>query len=267
MFGATFYHRMLRKYVITFGNMFNDIDVQRLDSNDERIQTLRIPIAYGPKQKFLARLSQDPNLDQDVAISLPRIGFEVVGLNYSPTRKLSSTQQNYYVESDGNVKVQYAPVPYDIQIAMSIFAKNADDGAQIIEQILPYFQPEWTNSIKLVPGMNLTYDVPTVLNDVSVEDTYEGDFETRRALIWNLNFTMKGYMFGPTNNRGLITRAITNTYTGVLPDATVYAERVTTQPGLTSAGEPTSNTALSIDRDDIKPTDDYGFASSITEFT
>ena len=130
MFGSTFYHSTLRKYVITFGNMFNGIYVQRLNQNDERIQTLKVPIAYGPKEKFLVRIGQDPNLDQDVAISLPRIGFEMVGINYASNRKLPSTQKNVKVSSSDNTSfsTQYIPVPYDIQFRMSIFVKNADDG-------------------------------------------------------------------------------------------------------------------------------------------
>jgi len=170
MFGRTFYHGTLRKYVVVFGNMFNGIYVQRLNSSNVRIQNLKVPIAYGPKEKFLVRLAQDPNLDQDVAVSLPRIGFEMTGLNYSSIRKLPSTQKNYNTSDTDNTNVttQYRPVPYDITFQMSIFVKNADDGTQILEQILPYFQPEWTNNINLIPEMNLTYDVPCILTDVSV---------------------------------------------------------------------------------------------------
>lgn len=265
MFGRTFYNSSLRKYVITFGNMFNGIYVQRLDSNETRIQNIKVPIAYGPKQKFLVRLNQDPNLDQDVAISLPRIGFEVVGMNYAANRKLPSTLTNYNVNRGDvtKIKTQYAPVPYDIQFAMSIFVKNADDGAQIFEQIIPYFQPEWTNSMNLIPDMDLTYDVPCVLNDVSIEDTYEGDFDTRRALIYNLNFTMKGYFFGPISTTGLIRRAVLNTYDNL--DAAIQAEIISLQPGLKQDGTPTSNTALSVPISDIEADDDYGFATNISE--
>ena len=176
MFGNTFYHGTLRKYVVVFGNMFNGVYVQRFNSNNERIQTLKVPIAYGPKEKFLVRLAQDPNLDQDVAVSLPRIGFEMTDISYASIRKLPSTQKNFSTNNSNskNLLSQYRPVPYDINFQMSIFVKNADDGTQILEQILPYFQPEWTNSINLIPEMNLSYDVPCTLNSVTVEDTYEG---------------------------------------------------------------------------------------------
>tara|TARA_R110001606_G_scaffold367146_1_gene522545 strand:- start:427 stop:1227 length:801 start_codon:yes stop_codon:yes gene_type:complete len=266
MFGRTFYHGTLRKYVVVFGNMFNGIYVQRLNSSNVRIQNLKVPIAYGPKEKFLVRLAQDPNLDQDVAVSLPRIGFEMTGLNYSSIRKLPSTQKNSRTSDtdSGNVTTQYRPVPYDITFQMSIFVKNADDGTQILEQILPYFQPEWTNNINLIPEMNLTYDVPCILTDVSVEDTYEGDFATRRALIWNLGFTMKGYMFGPVSTSGIIKRATVNYSSDI--SATLPEQTSTITPGLTSDGKPTSNTALSIDSNNIDAEDDYGFAKAITEY-
>lgn len=265
MFGRNFYHGTLRKYVIVFGNMFNGIYLQRFNQNNERIQTLKVPIAYGPKEKFLVRLSQDPNFDQDVAISLPRIGFEMTALTYAADRKLPSTQKHVSVSRSDNTvyKTQYRPVPYDINFQMSVFVKHADDGTQILEQILPYFQPEWTNSINLIPEMNLTYDVPCVLTDVSLEDTYEGSFDTRRALIWNLNFMMKGYVFGPTSTTGLIRRSITN-FAADLPDASA-AERVSVYPGLTANGQPTSNANFTVSESIIEPDDDYGFVTTIDE--
>tara|TARA_R110002153_G_scaffold191796_1_gene345142 strand:+ start:2013 stop:2810 length:798 start_codon:yes stop_codon:yes gene_type:complete len=265
MFGNTFYHGTLRKYVVVFGNMFNGVYVQRFNSNNERIQTLKVPIAYGPKEKFLVRLAQDPNLDQDVAVSLPRIGFEMTDISYASIRKLPSTQKNFSTNNSNskNLLSQYRPVPYDINFQMSIFVKNADDGTQILEQILPYFQPEWTNSINLIPEMNLAYDVPCTLNSVTVEDTYEGDFSTRRALIWNLSFTMKGYIFGPVSTSGVIKRATVNYSSDV--ESTSPELISTTTPGLTSGGVPTSNTARSVSANDIDADDDYGFARTLTE--
>ena len=265
MFGRTFYHGTMRKYVVVFGNMFNGIYVQRFNSSNERIQTLSVPIAYGPKEKFLVRLAQDPNLDQDVAVSLPRMGFEMTGINYAANRKLPSTLQHSKVDRSDITKLttQYIPVPYDIQFTLSIFVKNADDGTQILEQILPYFQPEWTNNIKLIPEMDLTYDVPCILNDVSVEDTYEGDFAARRALIWNLNFTMKGFVFGPTSTSGVIRRSVVSfgdQDTGVLS-----FEKVSSNPGLTADGTPTSNSALSIETSEIEADDPYGIISDISD--
>lgn len=264
MFGRTFYHGTLRKYVVAFGNMFNGIYVQRFDASGNRIQTLNVPIAYGPKEKFLVRLAQDPNLDQDLAITLPRLGFEMVSVNYAANRKLPSTLKHSKVDRNDNTKLttQYIPVPYDIQFTLSIFVRNADDGTQILEQILPYFQPEWTNNMKLQPELDLVYDVPCILNDVSVEDTYEGDYSSRRALIWNLNFTMKGYIFGPISTSGTIRRATVGI--GDLDNLTAI-EQVNTQPALKADGTPTSNTALSIPISQIVVDDDYGIASDITD--
>jgi hypothetical protein len=211
MFGY-FSHGIIRKYVIVFGSMFNDLTVQR-NSGSSRIQTLAVPIAYGPKQKFLVRLDTDPNLDREIAISLPRIGFELSGISYDSNRKLNSAQKNTYDHTDKNFrKTQYTPVPYNIDFTMSIFVKNADDGTQILEQILPYFKPEWNTSVNLVPEMNIKMDIPTVLNSVDFEDAYDGDFQTRRAIIWNLNFTMKGYLYGPVANQGVIKRIAVDIY-------------------------------------------------------
>ena len=146
---------------------------------------------------------------------------------------------------------------------MSVFVRNADDGTQILEQILPYFQPEWTNNIKLIPEMDLTYDVPCILNDVSVEDTYEGDFSTRRALIWNLNFTMKGFIFGPTSTTGTIRRNEIKFFADTT--ASTGAEQLSQQPALTTDGKPTTNNAISVPLDQIEPDDDFGISSNISE--
>ena len=210
MFGNSFYFGTIRKYVIAFGNLFNDIYVQRLDSNGNRIQTLAVPLAYGPKEKWLVRLVQDPNLDADVAITLPRMGFEITNLTYASQRKLSSTLRNSRLKTSDldRVDTQFVPVPYDINILLSIFVRNADDGAQILEQIVPYFRPEFVTNVRLIPEMGIVSDTPVVLQDVSIEDTYEGDFDTRRALIYNMNFSMKAYFYGPVSNSGVIKRTI-----------------------------------------------------------
>lgn len=211
MFGY-FSHGLIRKYVIVFGSMFNDLTIQR-NSGSTRIQTIGVPIAYGPKQKFLVRLDTDPNLDREIAVSLPRIGFELSGISYDSNRKLNSAQKNTYDHTDKNFKkTQYTPVPYNIDFTMSIFVKNADDGTQILEQILPYFKPEWNMTVNLIPEMNIKMDIPTVLNSVDFEDAYDGDFQTRRAIIWNLNFTMKGYLYGPVANQGVIKRIAVDIY-------------------------------------------------------
>lgn len=258
-----FRHETIRKYVILFGSYFDDITVQRYNSSNVRIQTLGVPLAYGPKQKFLVRLATDPQLDRDVAIQLPRMGFELQNIAYDPTRKLNNTQKNFYVSSTDNTvnKTQYTPVPYNFDFILSIFVKSADDGTQIIEQILPYFKPEWNSTVNLIPEMGISMDIPTILNSVDIEDNYEGDFLSRRALIWNLNFTMKGYLYGPTSTSGVITRAQVDLHPNTAI-TTSRTSRVVIVPGLLPNGQPTTNSAASIDRNLIKSTDDYGFASN-----
>jgi len=260
MFGY-FSHGIIRKHVIVFGSMFNDITIERKNAGT-RVQTLAVPIAYGPKQKFLVRLEADPNLDREIAMSLPRLGFELAGITYDPSRKLNSTQKNSYVFSDKTLlRTQYTPVPYNMDFILSIMVKNADDGTQILEQILPYFKPEWNISVNLIPEMKIAMDVPTILNSVSLQDTYDGDFQTRRALIWDLNFTMKGYLYGPVSSQGIITRTSSNFYA----DTTLGTEKssqLVLVPGLQSDGTSTANSAASIHRDLIDADDDYGFAAN-----
>lgn len=209
MFGQTFYHQLLRKYIIMFGNLFNDIQVNRYDSNNKLVTNLRVPINYGPRDKALSRLDQNPDLIPEYGIILPRMSFEMMSMNYAPTRKLNTIDRKVYqTDSDtSRLKFQYNPVPYDINMALSIMVKNADDGAQILEQILPYFTPEWTTTMNIVPEMNVKQDIPVVLQGVSTEDTYEGNFEQRRALIHTIDFIIKGYFYGPVRTSEVIKSA------------------------------------------------------------
>lgn len=278
MFGSQFYHQSLRKYIIMFGNMFNDVFVRRYDSNGNSIQAVAVPLSYGPKEKFLVRITQDPNLDQQVAIQLPRMGFEMTTLNYDGNRRLNAHNKNVKVTNDENkLDFNYAPVPYDLQFSLYAYVRNADDGAQILEQIVPYFGPEWTNSVRVIPQTNLTIDVPTVLNNVSIEDTYEGNFETRRALIYTFEFTVKAYFYGPVRRQGVIKRAqidfgivSSNSSSKItLEDIsqTGRSSRVVIQPGLLANGSPTSNSSASISFNLINADDDYGFCSNTFFFT
>jgi hypothetical protein len=259
-----FRHQTIRRYIALFGSYFDDITVQRYDRNGNHIQTLGVPIAYGPKQKWLVRLDADANLDRDIAVQVPRMGFELTSISYDPERKLNTTQKNFYVSSSDNTvnKTQYVPIPYNIDIILSIYVKNAEDGTQIVEQILPYFRPEWNNSVNLIPEMNIAMDVPTILNSVDIEDTYESDFLNRRALIWNMNFTMKGYLFGPVSTSGVITRTQIDFHANTDISNSARVARVVTVPGLLANGSPTTNSSASISRNLIKSTDDYGFASN-----
>lgn len=278
MFGSQFYHQSLRRYVIMFGNMFNDIVVRRYDASGNNVGAIAVPLSYAPKEKFLARITQDPNLDQQVAIQLPIMSFEMTTLNYDGTRRLNAHNRNVKVTTDEDkLDFNYAPVPYDLQFNLYAFVRNADDGAQILEQIVPYFGPEWTNSLRIIPQTSITQDIPTVLNTVSIEDTYEGDFETRRALIYTFDFTIKAYFYGPVRRQGVIKRSqidfgIVTSNVGnkiSLEDVaqTGRSSRIVIQPGLLANGSPTTNSAASIPYNQIDADDDYGFCSNSFFFT
>jgi hypothetical protein len=274
MFGRTWNHDSLRKYIIVFGTVFNDIYINRLSNAGEVLQTLKVPLTYGPKDKVLSRLEQSPRLDNQVGIILPRISFEMTTMEYDPTRKLNTlnklTKQSTNAGTDDEVKYQYQPVPYDMQFEMNILVKNAEDGTRIVEQIVPYFTPDFTVSVNLVPEVDGPRDIPIILNSITSQDEYEGSFEQRRALIWTLSFTMKGYLYGPTKKSKLIKLAET---TFRLPedvetgntDNTANTIVVASRPGLTANGQPTTNTALSISYEDIISTDNYSIINTITE--
>lgn len=275
MFGQTWQHSTLRKYVILFGTLFNNLYVNREDTIGETIQTLKIPLSYGPKEKFLARLDGNPNLDREIAIVLPRMAFEMVDLNYDNDRKMNTINKIVATgENDSSVKYMYSPVPYNIQFNLYVMTKNAEDGARIIEQILPYFTPSWTSTVNILPEMNHKIDVPLTLNSVVSEDTYEGDFISRRAIIWTLSFTMKAQLFGPVRDAGLIKEVDVNIS---IPPSNVSAGNanfintpttlnIDIRPGLTANGQPTSNAALSVDASQISRDDNYGFIIDFTEY-
>lgn len=274
MFGRTWNHDSIRKYIIVFGTVFNDIYINRLSSTGEVLQTLKIPLTYGPKDKVLARLDQNPEMLNQVGIVLPRISFEMTSMEYDPTRKLNTlnklTKQSTTAGTDDEVKYQYQPVPYDMQFEMNILVKNAEDGTRIVEQIVPYFTPDFTVSVNVVPEVDGPRDIPIVLNSITSQDQYEGAFTERRVLTWTLNFTLKGYLYGPTKKSKLIKKAET---TFRLPEDvatgnttnTTSTVIVTARPGLTANGQPTSNSAASLPYDEIISTDDYGFIHEITE--
>ena len=185
MLGQQFYHETIRKVIVSFGTMFNDIQLVRKDNNGNITQTMKVPLAYGPREKFLVRLREDVDLTKQVAISLPRIGFEIRNLSYDPTRKLNRVQKFKTVKGAEakQLDTQYMPVPYNLELELYIMAKQSDDALQIVEQILPYFQPDYTITISDLGG-GTKRDVPVVLTSISYEDNYEGDFEQRRALIY-----------------------------------------------------------------------------------
>lgn len=267
MLGSTYYHGTLKKYVTLFGTLFNDLYINRVDNIHNVTNSIKVPLSYAPKEKVLARLEGDPNLTNPIAMVLPRMAFEITTMTYAPTRKLPTIGKNTKVFDDATqLKYTYSPVPYDISFSLYIMVKNQEDGTQILEQILPYFTPEWTTTINLIPELNIVQDIPLVLLNVTPQDTYEGNFEERRVITWTLDFIMKGYFYGPVRKSKTITLANTNFFDASLYDdidnAIGNAQRVsgsTIEPGLTANGEPTSNASLSVDRNEITANSQYGF--------
>jgi hypothetical protein len=194
-----FYHEILRKTIVAFGTLFNGITVERKDNNNTVDSVIEVPLAYGPTQKFLARLEQEPNLNKPVQITLPRMSFEFVGLRYDTARKLAPTQSFVATIRTDNTDLRkaYMPVPYNMDFELSIMTLLNDDMLQIVEQILPYFQPSYNLSIDLVSSIGEKRDIPITLENISMQDNYEGDYSVRRSLIYTLKFTAKTYLFGP----------------------------------------------------------------------
>jgi hypothetical protein len=215
MLGTYYYHEIIRKTIISFGTIFNQIHIRHSDQNGNNVSDMRVPIAYGPRQKFLARIQQQPELNKATQISLPRMSFEMTSIQYDPSRKSSVVQTFKTCDDGGNIKKVFMPVPYNIGFELNILTKLNDDALQIVEQILPYFQPSFNLTIDLVDSIGEKRDVPMVLENISFQDDYEGDFSTRRALIYTLSFTAKTYLFGPIaeSSEGLIRKVQVDMYT------------------------------------------------------
>lgn len=212
MFGTYFYHQISRKMVVGFGTLFNALEVQRTNSSDEVTEVVKIPLSYGPKDKMLTRISGDPSLNPKVALTVPRMGFELTSMTYDNARKLNTINRNVKRGTTG-LKKQFNGVPYNYEFSLYIFVKNAEDGTQILEQILPFFTPEFTFTMTLISSMDIVHDIPLVLNSVTSEDTYEGDFATRRSIIWTLSFTMKGWLYpNIVDNAKVITDVTVDTH-------------------------------------------------------
>jgi len=252
MLGQQFYHETIRKVIVSFGTMFNGINLVRKNNAGVAIQAMKVPLAYGPREKFLVRLNEDADLTKQVAITLPRIGFEIKNLSYDSVRKLSRVQKFKKVKGANTKQLdtQYMPVPYNLEIELYIMAKQSDDALQIVEQILPYFQPDYTLTINDMSDMGIKKDVPIILNSISYEDNYDGDFETRRALIYTLSFTAKFYLYGPVTSSKVIKTVQIDQYTDLPDQSPKREQRYTATP------DPSTSNA----------DDDFGFNETISFF-
>ena len=197
-----FYNEIFRRTIISFGSLFNNILIKQDDSSGDVNNQFKVPLAYGPTQKFLARITQQPDLNKSVSLSLPRMSFEFVGLTYDPSRKVTQTQKfkKALTSSKTSIQTAYMPVPYNMEFELAIMTKLNDDMLQIVEQILPYFQPAYTMSVNLVESIGEKRDIPVTLESISMDDDYEGDFSSRRALVYTLRFSAKTYLFGPISS-------------------------------------------------------------------
>lgn len=251
MLGNYFYHEIIKRTIISFGTLFNEIYISHKNENDDSISQIKVPLAYGPTQKFLARIQQQPNLNKPVQIVLPRMSFEMSSIQYDPSRKANVTQT--FKASDGtNLKKVYLPVPYNIGFELNILSKLNEDALQIVEQILPFFQPSFNLTVDLLDSIGEKRDVPITLNNISFQDDYEGDFSTRRSLIYTLQFTAKTYLFGPVadSTEGLIRKVQVDMYSSTDVANARREMRYTVVP----------------DPIDANPGDDFGFSDEWTFF-
>jgi hypothetical protein len=250
MLGTYFYHEIFKKTIVGFGTLFNNIELRRLSGNKDEV--MKVPLAYGPAEKFLARLRQSADItDQKVQITLPRLAFEMKGIKYDSERKVAPTQ-SIKVPVDGDVKAAYMPVPYNIDFELYIIAKNQDDALQIVEQILPFFQPSYNLSIQLIPTINETKDIIINLDSISYQDDYEGEMNQRRALVYTLSFTAKTYLYGPVREgTGVIKKVISDSYSTIDVVNAPRIQRYTVEPDPIDSGAD----------------DDFGFNEIFSEFS
>jgi len=241
MFGSHFYHKQIRNTVIAFGTIFNNINIKRLDSSGNPLQNIRVPLSYSPKEKFIARLEQNTDLtgdDSSVAITLPRMAFDITGYAYDASRKLNKNQRVGVVTTNADttkLNTQYSPVPYDVKFELNVFTATSDDGLQIIEQILPYFQPDYTVTMIESTTMDTKRDIPFILENVNYEDSYTGALTSLRRITYTLSFTAKIYLYGPISTSAVIKKVSADLYTNTSDQAPSRSERVTVTPNPTSA--------------------------------
>ncbi len=251
MLGTYFYHEIIRKTIISFGTLFNNINIKHKKADGTILDDIKVGLSYGPQQKYLAKIQEQSQLAKAIAITLPRMSFEMNSIQYDPSRKTGVTQTFKAADGDKMKKV-YMPVPYNIGFELNIFSKLNDDALQIIEQIMPYFQPSFTLTVDLVSAIGEKRDIPVILDNISFQDDYEGSFEVRRALIYTLSFTAKTYLFGPIaqTSDGLIKKVIVDQYSGTDTSTAKRERRYAVTPDPITAG----------------PSDDFGFTESWTDF-
>ena len=259
-----FYNRTIRKVVVGFGTLFNDIQLIRYTRDmATEVERFKVPLSYGAKEKYLTRLASDPDLTKSIAITVPRISFDMVGMSYDSSRKGVTTNRNFSLgTNNSSLKSQYGPIPYNFDFNLSVYVRNTEDGAQIMEQILPFFTPDFTVTMDFIPGMDQKYDMPIILNSVSTTTDYEGDMMSTRLILWDLTFTAKAFIWPPVKTSEMITTSTANTYLNFANSANgdIITSNTFTQNSIISSVQtrPNPNTA--------GPDDEYGFAETFTSF-
>ncbi len=259
-----FYNATTRKYVALFGTYFNQLQVQRVDNGGVTQQAMIVPISYAPFQKILARLEQNADFKAKSAIQLPRMSFEMTNMQYDSDRKVSPIAKIRKTVSDDTLngrKFVYAGTPYNLDFSLYIMSKYQEDAVKLLEQIIPFFNPDYTQTVRLIPGLE-PIDIPLILNSVSMDEVYEGSFDERRSIVYTLTFTMKAWFFGPEKQKGII-KFVDVRYATDITANTTPEEFYTLQPGLTANNEPTTDQDLSIDYSLIEFDDNWGYAPDI----
>ena len=271
MLGHIFFHDLIRKYVVTFGTLFNDIKLRRTNRLGAVVQTIEVPLTYGPRDKFVTRLQQDPDLSAQTGLTLPRISFEIVRMGFDPSRQLPATNKIIHDGQANKVKRVFTQVPYDIQFALNVYSMTNEDGVRIVEQILPFFVPQFAPTVQLLDEPEMKMDIPIILNGITTQDLYDGSFEQRRVLVHTMDFLMKAYMIGPVVEKPLILFANTNFridgFNSAIGTSNNDVEAFRFRPGQFANGLPTSNGALSVAANTILPNSNFGvittFSSSV----
>lgn len=268
MLGSHFYNEAIRKTVVSFGTLFNNIEIVKKNPDSGEILTVeKVPISYGPKQKFLYKLTEEQQLDsRRISIVLPRIYFEMTNISYDGARKTSPVQKfkNIINDNGNEVRVQYVPVPYNIDFELGLISKSQDDALQIIEQILPYFQPNFNVTINFIPEMDEKKDVAIILNDINYEDDWEDSFMQRRSIVWTLSFSAKTYIYGPFNQASIIRKAIVYESLGDFNQSRRNASFTYSPKALEDMNN--DNVINQLDDALIMPDDDFGFNSNVDLF-
>lgn len=260
-------HKLIRKYVVYFGNLFSGMKIERSDDTGKKFSTFEVPIAYGSKKKWFEKVFSDPDGQKKIQSQIPRLAFEMSDMSYDAERKLNSMNRlTRTSNTDANKFLAvWEPVPYNFSFALHILCQKFDDGIQIVENILPYFTPDFVQTLDLIPEIGVALDIPVVFEDISMADEYEGSFEDRQVLTFTLTFSLKGYIFGPVKKTGIIkTVQVDMNMDGRIGSR---QERLLTIPGLTAAGQPTTDYDLAVNPKTVNAEDSYGIANKLTTYT